>query len=238
MLLRNFTFWRKLLGRPETAPGSVVEDDRRLWIRYPANLDSSVQLADHPGEDRIPARIRDISHGGVNLLLPNEFQPGQLISLELPNADDPEHPIHLLACVVRCAPAGDDRFSLGCVFSRELSDDDLFSFGARRVRHAPEDQRTYMRFPCQLTAKFNQVGHDDDLPVAALVRDISARGIGLEVENEIEVGALLNLHVIGRAGHDKSLLACVVHTVQRDKNWHLGCNFIHELSERDFQEMI
>jgi len=237
MFEQGFTFWRRLVGMAEAAPPRK-DDDRRFWVRYPADLESSVQLADHPGEDRIPARIRDISRGGVNLILEQGFQPGQLLSIELPCTEDPDRIYHLLACVVRNIPEPGGRFSLGCVFSRELTEDDLFSFGARRVRHAPEDQRTWMRFPCQLHATFNKIGEPETAPHPAQVSNISASGVGLDVKEAVDVGALLNLRVVGKQGHEKTLLTCVVHSVQKDDAWQLGCNFIRELSEADFQDMM
>lgn len=250
MIAQTLGFWRRLVGK-ETAPGSDSsgspankEDNRRFWVRYPADLGTSVQLADHPGEDRIPARIRDISRGGVNLLIDTPFEAGQLLSLELPSAEDANRIFNLLACVVRTRSEPNGRYSLGCVFSRELTEEDLFSFGARRVRHAPEDQRTWMRFPCQLTAKYNKVGEPDDVASAAEVINISASGVGLAVKSVVDVGSLLNLHVIGKQGHERTLLACVVHAVKQgdhapeEANWQLGCNFIRELSQSDFQDLM
>jgi hypothetical protein len=238
MLTEKLSFLRRWIGK-EAAAETEKKDDRRFWIRYPADLDSSVQLADYPGEDRIPARIRDISRGGVNLLLDEPLQIGQLLSLEMPSPDDPERVFQLLACIVRSENETGGRHSLGCVFSRELSDEDLFNFGARRVRHAPEDQRNWMRFSCELTATFYRIGETPDEARAARVANVSASGIGLEVEDEIPVGSLLNLNVIGKTGHEKTLLACVVHAVRQGQgNWQLGCNFIHELSESDFRDMM
>lgn len=238
MLAQSFSFWRKLIGKGEQPVQSVSKDERRFWIRYPADLNSSVQLADHPGEDRVPARIRDISRGGVNLLVEQRFEPGQLLSLEMPCSDDPERIFNLLACVIRAGAAPGGRHALGCVFSRELTEEDLFLFGARRVRHAPEDQRTWMRFPCELKAKFNKVGEPEETSHAAHVSNVSASGIGLDVKESIDVGSLLNLRVTGKSGHERTLLACVVHTVHKGDIWQLGCNFIRELSESDFQDMM
>lgn len=237
MFAPGFSFWRRLMGKAEPEP-EIRKDDRRFWVRYPADLESSVQLADHPGEDRIPARIRDISRGGVNLLLEENYQPGQLLSLELPCTDESDRTLQMLACVVRNIPEPNGRYSLGCVFSRELSEDDLFSFGARRVRHAPEDQRTWMRFSCQLQATYSLIGESEDVRHPAQVSNVSASGIGLDVKNSVEVGSLLNLRVTGKQGHEKTLLACVVHSVHKEDTWQLGCNFIRELSQSDFQDMM
>jgi hypothetical protein len=240
MFAEKISFLRRLLGQEGAAPEPVAKkDERRFWVRYPANLDTSVQLADYPGEDRVPARIRDISRGGVNLVLDQGFPTGRLLTLEMPSVDNPERIFNVLACVVhsRAEPGG--RHSLGCVFSRELTDDDLMSFGARRVRYAPDDQRSWMRFPCQLRVTFNIIGEPETAWRDAQISNISASGVGLEVKDVIDVGALLNLRVVGKQGHERTLLTCVVHAVkQGDADWQLGCNFIRELSEDDFQDMM
>ncbi len=239
MFGQQLTFWRRLVGKHEPASQTATDDERRFWVRYPADLKSSVQLADYPGDDRVPARIRDISRGGVNLVLEQGFQPGQLLSLEMPSTDNPERVFQMLACVVRSAPEPGGRHSLGCVFSRELTEDDLFSFGARRVRHAPHDKRTWQRFPCQLQATFHKIGDDEEDARTAHLSKISASGVGLEVTEAIDVGSLLNVHVVGNRGQQRTLLTCVVHAVhQGDSNWQLGCNFIRELTESDFQDMM
>jgi hypothetical protein len=238
MFAEKLSFLYRLVGG-KTASTAVKEDERRFWMRYPADLDTSVQLADYPGEDRVPARIRDMSRGGVNLIVDEPFKPGQLLSLELPSPDDPERVFYLLACVVRSLNEPGGRHSMGCVFARELTDDDLFTFGARRVRHAPEDQRTWVRFPCELRASFSKVGEPETVARAAQVSNISASGVGLEVNEAIDVGSLLNLRVVGSQGRERTLLTCVVHAVKEgDANWQLGCNFIRELSESDFQDMM
>jgi c-di-GMP-binding flagellar brake protein YcgR len=234
MLAQTLSIWRRFVGKPEES----TKEDRRLWIRYPADLKTLVQPADHPGEDRVPARVRDISRGGANLLLEKSFRPGQMLDLELPCPDEPERTVHLLACVVRVFEEPSGTHSLGCVFSRELTEEDLFQFGARRVRHAPEDQRTWMRFPCEVKANFHKIGEPDQHVHEAQVMNISASGVGLEVTEAVEVGALLNLHITGKQGHERTLITCVVHASRTDDGkWKLGCNFIRELSESDFQDL-
>ena len=250
MFARTFSFWRRLVRKPEHAAQSagqstdadsdtVTQDERRLWIRYPADLKTCVQPADHPGEDRTTARIRDISRGGANLLLDRSFRPGQMLDLQMPLPEQPDRVVHLLACVVRAKDEPNGTCSVGCVFSRELTDEDLFQFGASRVRHAPEDQRTWVRFPCQLRASFQKVGAGEEELRDAQVINISASGIGLEVADEIEVGSLLNLHVVGKQDREKTLISCVVHSAPSSGgHWSLGCNFIRELNESDFEELL
>lgn len=234
MLAQTFSFWRRMVGKP-----AVEKDDRRLWVRYPADLKTSVQPADFPGEERVPARVRNISRGGINLLLDRSYRVGQMLNIEVPCPEDPERVLYLLACVVRTSVEPSGLYSAGCVFSRELSEDDLYQFGARRVRHAPEDQRTWVRFPCEQQATFHRIGDLEPRAHEAQVINISASGVGLGVTDDIEIGALLNLHIVGKQGQQRTLLACVVHATRRDEGgWNLGCNFIRELSESDFQDLL
>src|SRR4051794_21526805 len=156
MLTQTFSFWRRVVGKPATA--TVEQEDRRIWVRYPADLKIRVQPADHPGEERVPSRVRNISRGGINLLLDQSYRVGQMLDLEVPTVENPDRILYLLACVVRTAVEPSGLYSVGCVFSRELSEEDLYQFGARRVRHAPEDQRTWMRFPCEQHATFDKIG--------------------------------------------------------------------------------
>ena len=139
------------------AAGGKRRAERRVWVRYPANLQTTVQLAGHPVvETRVSARVQDISPGGANLLVDQAFESGQMLSVELPHTGEQEtHTV--LACIVRVVADGVGQWSLGCVFSRELTDEDREGFGAKRVRHAPPDQRLWMRFATNREAIFQKV---------------------------------------------------------------------------------
>jgi hypothetical protein len=245
MFGRTFSFWRRWVGKSDSArttAAAVAEgpDERRLWVRYPADLKTLVQRAADLPQARAAAKIRDISRGGANLLLDHEIQPGQLVNLELPSPHD-EGTYTILACVVRSCQEPSGRWALGCVFSRELTEEDLLVFGARRVRHAPEDKRTWMRFDCSsLQANFQKIGDPASPWCPARVLNLSSSGIGLAVDEFIDAGALLNIDLMGKDGTTaRTILACVVHVAQRsDREWDLGCNFIRELSEEDFQALI
>jgi hypothetical protein len=244
MFERTFSFWRRLVGKePHRAQSrgqeqTTAQDERRLWVRYPADLKTSIQLTDDPLPFQAPAKIRDISRGGANLLLDCQIAPGQLVSLEVPSPAEGSQSI--LACVVRSVREPSGRWALGCVFSRELSEDDLRTLGARRVRHAPEDKRTWMRFPTELHASYQQIGVPDQPAQDAQVLNLSANGIGLLVDEHVDAGALLNVDLIGKNGASvRTILSCVVHVNQRGPaQWALGCNFIRELGEDDLKGLI
>ncbi len=242
MFERTFSFWRRLVGlaeRPLPAkPVASDAGDRRVWLRHPADLETTY----HPAQDGsrpLGARVRDISRGGIHLLVQRPFDTGELLSIELPTDIDQE-PLTVLACIVRVQEENEGEFSLGCVFSRELSDEDLQRFGARRERPAPSDERTWMRFPCSVTATYQKTPAEDSAHLPAQLLNISANGVGLEVEQSVETGTLLSLDFHPKSGKPgRTMLACVVHvTAQSSGIYALGCNFIRELSEDDLQALL
>jgi hypothetical protein len=246
MLERTFSFWRRWVGQSEndgtgaaTATIDSPLDERRLWIRHSANLETTIQLTDQPHKGNAAAQLRDISRGGARLLLDFEIEPGQLINLELPKAIS-EGVCTVLACVVRAHEDANGQWVIGCVFSRELTDEDLRSFGAERVRHESNDQRTWKRFDCELTASFEKIGDPEQHRTAAQVNNLSASGVGLLVNGQVDAGALLNLHLLGKDGRTRrTILACVVHVTKHGVNsLALGCNFIRELSDEDIRDLI
>src|SRR5438874_706919 len=136
MFERTMTFWRRLVGRPgrtTTATLQAGTEVRRVWLRYTADLETSYKPAGAHETTRLSARVRNISLGGINLVGNRAFQPGELLSVELPGTSE-ESRCNVLACVVHCAEEQPGVWSLGCTFSRELTDDDLQAFGARRER--------------------------------------------------------------------------------------------------------
>ncbi len=184
MFGRTFTFWNRLVGKPATAEEAPSE--RRVWVRYPANLETTVRLAAGPVvETRVSARVQDISPGGANLLVNGAFEAGQMISVELPHCKDQQtHTV--LACIVRVTPNGDNQWTLGCVFSQELTEDELAGFGAKRVRHTPPDQRLWMRFATNRRAGFQKVGDPEQVAYSAQIINLSASGVGLAVTTAVQ----------------------------------------------------
>jgi hypothetical protein len=98
--------------------------DARRWVRFPCNVETVCQTCETmPGEQR-PARILNVSPGGVGLLLPCEFAAGTLLSLEMP-APNGGAPRPALVRVVRALPNGPAGWFLGCEFADRLSEQEL-----------------------------------------------------------------------------------------------------------------
>lgn len=239
MFHSTFSFWRRLVGMTPaaTTDSAVATEERRLWVRYPTNLVTIVHTAagDEPSE-RVSAVVRDISLGGVNLVVDRPFETGQLISVELPLEGEETQTV--LACVVRANPQHGQQWALGCVFSRELASEDLEGLGARRLRNKPDDKRVWMRFPTNVEATYQKVGAFDSESLPARVLNVSASGVGLLVSERVETGALLSVDLLGHGKTRRTILACVVHVSPRDDAWALGCNFIRALSEQDLQAFL
>jgi hypothetical protein len=231
------SLWHRLVGRRE----AVRNEERRLWVRYPAEMVAILQPAATPEPEtqepeRISSVVRDISLGGVNLLVDRKFEEGQLLTIELPLPGAPG-PQSVLACVVRANEEKPGQWALGCVFSRELANEDLEGLGARRLRNRRDDQRMWVRFPTDVEARYQKVGDVRNEACAARVLNVSPTGVGLLVNDSVEAGALLTVDLHGRS--HRTILACVVHVTPREDGvWALGCNFIRELTEDDLKALL
>jgi hypothetical protein len=98
--------------------------DCRTWVRFPCNVETiCYSCYSTPGE-RVPARILNISAGGVGLLTPCEFEKGTLLSLALPGpANRPARKSLVRVLHVRDLHNGD--WFLGCEFAEQLNADEI-----------------------------------------------------------------------------------------------------------------
>jgi len=237
MFERTFSFWRRLVGKSE--PSANPNEERRLWVRHPANLSTTVRPNSNGKSVRVASTVRDISRGGVHLIVDYAFEAGQLITIELPLADS-DRTQSVLACIVRVVAEGPGKWSLGCIFSQELAEDDLAGLGGKRVKHDASDKRTWMRFATDIRANLQAVGDIRNQTYKAKVLNVSASGVALQARERIEAGVLLNVDFLGENETvRRTLLACVVHVSPGDDgDWALGCNFIRSLSEEDVKGLL
>jgi hypothetical protein len=240
MFERIRSLCRQFLGGGSDSPATDrPEDERRIWVRYPSTAEAVVKPMSNGVNTRLSARVRNVSRGGIGLLVNKEFRPGEMISLELPRSSE-EETSTVLACVIHVNPAGEKQWSLGCTFSEELDEESLTAFGARKEKPSKPENRAWKRFGCQVQATCTLVSTPGAPGWPAQVVNISAGGIGLEVTQPVESGALLSLNLSSLGGTGaRTILACVVHVISRTSGeWVLGCNFIHELSEADLNALL
>jgi hypothetical protein len=241
MFERTAALWRRLTGRGQQAQQTRGQPDqeRRVWVRHPSSVEILFGPAGCPEEKLQSARIRDISRGGVKLLVPCAYQPGDLLTLALPSgAGRPA--LSVLACVIHCQKQDEGEYALGCSFSQELSEEDLAALGAQKLRPtAPDDRRNWTRFACNITATCRSVAQGQATAWTARVINISANGMGLLIDRDVPTGTLVSADLHGQQWTSFTILACVVHaTVQPDGRHVLGCSFIRELTETDLKALV
>src|SRR5687768_16041821 len=92
--------------------GRQERREPRVGVRAKAYILPSLSSA-----TPIPVRVRDVSVGGMGLLLPRDIGPDRLFLLLLPKAGG--HPPLRLACTVaHCSAIAEDLFAVGARFAR------------------------------------------------------------------------------------------------------------------------
>ena len=143
MFSGTFSSLGRMLG---VGRGGEAEEERRSWGRFPCDVETTCQTTGGAAKP-LAARVRNISRGGVKLVLDRPCQPGELLSLSLPGGEDLEA-CTVLVCVVRCA-GEEQRWQLGCTFATPLDDEDLQRFGAGRGAAGSTDQRAASALPAR-----------------------------------------------------------------------------------------
>ena len=240
MAERTVSSWGQYLGGLQKPEGAVgPEADRRTWKRFLCDVATAIRLASSSQGSRLPARICNISQGGVNLLVNRSFERGTILSIDLP-AVAGQPACTLLGCVAHVAKQNGDHWSVGCTFVSELSEEELHVFGAERLRPPTPDKRGWVRFTCDMQAMYRPVRMTERKKAPAKVFDISVSGVGLLVQRSLEVGTLLSLELLADEGRSPlKMLACVVRvTPHGDEEWALGCNFIREIGDQELKAFL
>jgi hypothetical protein len=119
--------WRGLTARlSRRARVGRPGPERRQGVRLPSAVRTTCRLAVDPGPESLPAAVRDVSSGGVGLLLDRPMPAGMLLHVELPACGPAVSP--LLACVAHAECRGEGAWSVGCSFIRDLNERELRSF--------------------------------------------------------------------------------------------------------------
>ena len=231
MLSRALSAWARLLG---WGRGTPPEQERRDSVRFPSAVETVCRPAEGPGSFPLPARVQDVSARGINLLVGRRFEPGELLSVEIPGGE--EGPTTVLACVVWADRARRGEWSLGCVLTTSLDDDELIRLGARPT--AP-DPRASVRVPCQARARYQRVRFPDSPAQTAEVVNLSASGIALLLGEPVEAGEVLSLGLHAGDGEVVgNVLASVVRVAFQKGRRLVGCNFIGELGAEQMKALV
>jgi hypothetical protein len=243
MFKRAMSFLRRLFGGKVDsvmAQPRPTGDERRVRVRYPSRVQVNFQPLNGSSGSQFSAQVRNISQGGIKLQVNRAFEPGDLLTIELPGSEG-RSASNVLACVVHASAQENGEWALGCTFAHELTDADLQPFGAKREKPAAaDDARGWVRFPCRVTAVCQDAAAPRQQPWPVEVLNISSSGIGLVVSRTVEPGELLNLELHrGTEAPGHTILACVVHvTPQSEGKLGVGCNFIRELTEAELKALL
>jgi hypothetical protein len=116
----------------------------RIYARRGSKRTTSCQPVAARGDHDLkwPAHIRDVSLGGIGLVLHRRFEPGAGLAIELPESDG-SGTFTVFARVVHVAAQAGGKWLLGCVFVSELNEDTLravlqSSPPPRSTPHSPE----------------------------------------------------------------------------------------------------
>jgi serine/threonine protein kinase len=98
--------------------------DRRSMVRYDSRKEVECLFIEGSKQCACLARVQDVSASGIGLIFSRPFEPGTLLSIELPRID--LKPIRtLFASVVQAHEHPPAKWIVGCAFSQELNDSDL-----------------------------------------------------------------------------------------------------------------
>lgn len=222
-------------GRPRAqGPASNAAEERRAFRRYAADLKVSCRPLGAAIADSWPARLRDISAGGVGLVVERRFEPGTMLAVDLVNTASGS-PRTLLSRVrhVTAQPGGE--WLLGVALLREMNEDELRTWGAEPARPKGPDARAWVRFPCDIPGLCIDAGAAAVEPWQATVVNISAGGFGLVTPRAVKEGNHLRVDLPASDGQaEQQLLVRVVHLrKQDDGSWLLGCELTDGLTEED-----
>jgi serine/threonine protein kinase len=98
--------------------------DRRVHIRYVSQMKGSCRAVGAERRVRWTAQIRDISAGGIGLVINRRFEPGTVLRVKLPGSSSRR--LYLVR-VVRVKADTARTWIAGCVFARPLSDEEVQS---------------------------------------------------------------------------------------------------------------
>jgi eukaryotic-like serine/threonine-protein kinase len=114
-----------------------VGSDRRSSVRHPLDVgtfgrvDTAVYGGTGETDELWPLVVRDLSAGGIGVLLARRFEMGTELTIELKAGPD-QTPLQLAARVVRIEPERNGHWVHGCAFRTPLTEDELEAL----VRHA------------------------------------------------------------------------------------------------------
>lgn len=99
--------------------------ERRANQRHPCNLETSCRLLAAVGDDFWTTRVRNISPGGISLIVHQPVEPGTVLSVELLDRTTQRFSATLQVRVVYAVEHPSGEWIIGGSFTNRLSNDEL-----------------------------------------------------------------------------------------------------------------
>ncbi len=110
---------------PRPGPANVPMLERRTGIRIDTNFGAFFHPL--PGNEQFySARIKNISRGGITLLVNRPFDPATRLVILLSKPAE--------ARLIHTAPTSDGHWIIGCAFTQELREEDLSALLAKHEK--------------------------------------------------------------------------------------------------------
>jgi hypothetical protein len=224
------------LGRNLLRRITRVTDERRAHPRHATDVRTVCRPVAEDWEG--PVQILDVSVGGIKMRIARPLRVGTMVRIDLPRLGGPSTTV--LACVMHANEVAVGQWEVGCNFSLELSDEEMRAFGGEKTQAAAGDSRAWVRHSARGAVEYEVLPGDDGPPRTAHLVNLSPAGVGLLTAEKLEPGTALTVSLKRVDDQpDRALLACVVYQTERpDGMWAVGCNFLHELSETELDELL
>lgn len=115
---------RRLSAVRDEVSASTSTIDRRASIRYLSEHEAFTYSTGKSKDVCLVAKVVDISHHGIGLILTEHVKAGTILNVELHGKSE-GLPCFLLARVMWTGERSDGTLMAGCQFSRSLSDHEL-----------------------------------------------------------------------------------------------------------------
>jgi len=105
----------------------TTEPDCRAWVRFECNVETQCRAVAPAQPGTWPARVLEVSPGGMKILAPCQFEQGTILNVKLPGGAA-LLPRHALVRVLRDQSVSAGKWIISGEFTDQLSDDDLQRF--------------------------------------------------------------------------------------------------------------
>src|SRR5438552_12907055 len=106
-------------------PAKPRPDERRASFRYPCDLEAITQpVALRGGDCPWLGRVRDISLGGIGIVLAYRHEPGAFLSVEIQNRSKTLARTFVVR-VIHATPLRFGGWQIGCAFNNQLNEDEI-----------------------------------------------------------------------------------------------------------------